>query len=171
VEEYTWRDLGSSYLLSEVAAAFLWAQFEHADGITSARHTIWRRYHEAFEPLEHASLVRRPTVPEPCVHSAHLYYLLVPHAEMRDPLIAALADRGVQAAFHYVPLHSSPGGRRLGRVSGSLPVTSDVAARMVRLPIWPGLGDEELDRVIDATCTCVEEIVLASRSTHSPGLR
>jgi dTDP-4-amino-4,6-dideoxygalactose transaminase len=159
IDRYTWKDIGSSYLLGEVAAAFLWGQLEQVEEITSARHAIWRRYHEAFEPLERAGFVRRPTVPESCEHSAHLYYLLVPRPEMRDHVISALAERGVQATFHYVPLHSSPGGRRLGRAPGPLPVTTDIAARLVRLPLWRGLQDHELEQVIEATYDSVEGIV------------
>jgi dTDP-4-amino-4,6-dideoxygalactose transaminase len=159
IERYSWKEIGSSYLLGEVAAAFLWAQLEHAEAITSARQAIWQRYHEAFEPLERGGLVRRPIVPDDCEHSAHLYYLLVPRAEMRDPMIAALAEHGVHATFHYVPLHSSLGGRRLGRAAGPLMVSTDVAARIVRLPLWPGLEGDQLDRVIEATHASTEAVV------------
>lgn len=159
VDKYTWRDVGSSYLLSELSAAFLWAQLERTDEITSRRRAIWQRYHEAFEPLENAGLIRRPIVPDGRVHSAHVYYLLVPHPDVRDRLIAGLAERGVQTVFHYVPLHDSPAGRQLGRPSGQLPVSTDVAARLVRLPLWIGLRPEDVDTVIEATRECVESLI------------
>lgn len=159
VDKYTWRDIGSSYLLSDLSAAFLWAQLERTDEITSRRRAIWHRYHEAFEPLENAGLIRRPIVPDGRVHSAHVYYVLVPEPDERDALIAGLAERGVQAVFHYVPLHDSPAGRRLGRPSGALPVSTDVAARLVRLPLWIGLRHEDVDTVIEATRACVASLI------------
>jgi dTDP-4-amino-4,6-dideoxygalactose transaminase len=150
VDKYTWQDIGSSYLLSEVAAAFLWGQLEHLDEITAERHGIWTTYHEAFAELESDDVVRRPTVPPDCGHSGHLYYLLLPEPDLRDSFIAALHDRGVHAVFHYVPLHSSPAGRRLGRTNGEPLVTEDASARLVRLPVWSGLGTRRTGQVIDA---------------------
>lgn len=150
VDKYTWQDMGSSYLLSEVAAAFLWAQLEHLDEITAERHGIWMTYHDAFAQLESDDVLRRPTVPPDCRHSGHLYYLLLPEPDLRDSFIAALHDRGVHAVFHYVPLHSSPAGRRLGRTNGDLLITEDVSERLVRLPVWSGLGTRRTDQVIDA---------------------
>lgn len=159
VDKYTWRDLGSSYLLSEVTAAFLWAQLERVDEITAARLAIWQRYHEALAPLEEAGLLRRPIVPEGCVHSGHLYYLLLPRAEMRDPLIEALGERDVHAVFHYVPLHASPAGIRFGRASGSLETTTDVSARLLRLPLWVGL-EPEVETVLSAVQSSIEQIAV-----------
>ncbi len=149
VDKYTWRDLGSSYLMSEVAAAFLWAQLERLDEITADRRSTWERYHDGLAELEGEGLLSRPIVPDGCVHSGHLYYVLLPEAKMRDPLIAALAEDGVHAVFHYVPLHTSPAGSRFGRPSGSLDVTADVSERLVRLPLWAGLGGDA-DRVLGA---------------------
>jgi dTDP-4-amino-4,6-dideoxygalactose transaminase len=162
VDKYTWRDIGSSYLLSEVTAAFLWAQLEQADTITAERCAIWSRYHDAFESIEREGLVRRPIVPEGCVHSGHLYYLLLPTAEMRDEFIAALRERQVQAVFHYVPLHSSPAGVAIGRPDGPLSVTDDLSARLVRLPIWGGLGPDRMERVIAAVEQAVDAVVVPS---------
>jgi dTDP-4-amino-4,6-dideoxygalactose transaminase len=150
VDKYTWRDKGSSYLLSEVAAAFLCAQLEHLDEVTTERRGIWATYHEAFAQLEFRELVRRPIVPDHCAHSGHLYYLLLSEAHLRDGFIEALHTRGVQAVFHYVPLHSSPAGRRLGRTAGTLSVTDDGSSRLVRLPMWSGLGTRRAVHVIDA---------------------
>jgi dTDP-4-amino-4,6-dideoxygalactose transaminase len=149
-DKYTWMDAGSSYAMSEIAAAFLHAQFEAADRLTARRLEIWGQYHEGFGPLEAERLLRRPVVPEPCVHNAHMYYLLMRSEQERDGLIRYLGDRGIGAVFHYVPLHSSPAGRRFGRVAGSLAVTDDVSARLVRLPLWPEMADDDVARVIAA---------------------
>ncbi len=150
VDKYTWRDKGSSYLLSEVAAAFLCAQLEHLDEVTTERLDIWSTYHDAFAGLDSEELVRRPLVPGHCTHSGHLYYLLLPEPHLREWFIEGLRTRGVQAVFHYVPLHSSPAGRRLGRTAGGLSVTEDASARLVRLPMWTGLGTRRTVHVIDA---------------------
>jgi dTDP-4-amino-4,6-dideoxygalactose transaminase len=150
IDKYTWQDVGSSYLLSEVAAAFLWAQLEHLDDVTAERRAIWASYHDALGDLELSGLVRRPIVPSDCAHSGHLYYLLLPEPDLRDGFIDALRARGVQAVFHYVPLHSSPAGLKLGRAADRLPVTEDASARLVRLPMWSGLGRYRLNRVVNA---------------------
>ncbi len=164
VEKYTWVDLGSSFLLSEVSAAFLWAQLQCAQAITDRRLRIWDTYYEAFEPLEEAGVVRRPVVPEKCAHNAHMFYLLTPDEPARDALIANLAERGVVAVFHYVPLHSSPAGRRCGRAAGDLRVTDDVSNRLVRLPLWPGLAEDDIRRVVEGVYATVAP-ELAARVT------
>jgi dTDP-4-amino-4,6-dideoxygalactose transaminase len=151
VDKYTWIDVGSSFLTSEVSAAFLWAQLERAEKITRRRLDIWRRYHAHFEQLERRGLVRRPVIPDDRTHNAHMYYLLLDDRHARDSLIAGLAERGIQAVFHYVPLHTSPAGRRLGRADGPLPVTEWASDRLVRLPLWPGLPDDEVDRIAETT--------------------
>lgn len=155
VDKYTWQDIGSSYLLSEVTAAFLWAQLERLDEITAERRAIWTAYHEAFETLESDGLVRRPVVPEDCEHSGHLYYLLMPTPESRDRLIEDLSDDGVKSVFHYVPLHDSPAGRSLARAAGDMTVTADASARLLRLPLWGGLGEARTRRVIKAVTSRV----------------
>lgn len=159
VDKYTWRDIGSSFLLSEVTAAFLWAQLEHVEAITAERRSLWAGYHEALAPLEEQGLVRRPIVPDGRVHSGHLYYLLLPTTEIRDEFIAALRDRQVHCVFHYVPLHSSPAGRVLGRVHGTTDVTDELSGRLVRLPMWTGLGEERQQIVVDAVVEAVDEVV------------
>jgi dTDP-4-amino-4,6-dideoxygalactose transaminase len=150
VEKYTWVELGSSFLMSEINAAFLWAQLEAAEEITSSRLAAWERYHEGFAELEQEGVVRRPRVPREVQHNGHMYYLLLPEARRRDALIRALRERGVQAVFHYVPLHSSPAGERFGRAHGSLPVTDDMSERLVRLPLWTGMEREVTDAVVAA---------------------
>jgi dTDP-4-amino-4,6-dideoxygalactose transaminase len=164
VDKYTWEDLGSSFLPSEIIAAFLWAQMEEASSMTSRRLALWARYHAAFEPLEREGRVRRPRVPPGCEHNAHLYYLLMPSLEQRTALIRDLKARDINAVFHYVPLHSSPAGKRFGRASGTMAVTDSVSERLVRLPMWIGL-EEYQDRVCDAVAQSVRS--LASPKTPS----
>jgi dTDP-4-amino-4,6-dideoxygalactose transaminase len=142
VDKYTWIDLGSSFLPSDIIAAFLWAQFEHADGLQERRDALWGRYHQSFQSLEEEGLVRRPIIPDGCEHNAHLYYLLLRDSAVRNRLIASLRDRGIHAPFHYVPLHSAPAGRKLARTHGSLAVTDDVAGRLLRMPLWHAMTDE-----------------------------
>jgi dTDP-4-amino-4,6-dideoxygalactose transaminase len=154
VDRYSWVDLGSSFLSSEVNAAFLWAQMEQARHITDLRLATWDTYQTAFAALDDTA-ARRPVIPEQCSHNAHMYYLLLRDRGARDALIAGLADRGVQAVFHYVPLHSSPAGRRFGRAAGPLPVTDSVSARLVRLPLWAGMSPEQVNRVVVETLALV----------------
>jgi len=151
VDKYTWVDLGSSFLTSEVNAAFLWAQLERADDITARRLQIWSHYHERFAKLEALGVARRPVVPPHTDHNAHMYYLLLEDRAARDRLIADLAALGVQAVFHYVPLHSAPAGRALGRASEPMPVTDDVSDRLVRLPLWPDMTEAHIQRVTQST--------------------
>ncbi|QVL50076.1 MAG: dTDP-4-amino-4,6-dideoxygalactose transaminase [Thiocapsa sp.] len=148
VDKYTWVDIGSSYLPGEIIAAFLWAQMEEADAITARRLAIWERYHAAFEPLERAGRVRRPVIPDGCGHNAHMYYLLLRDLDDRTAFIQAMKARDIHCVFHYVPLHSAPQGRMIGRAADELRVTTDLADRLVRLPLWLGL-EEEQERVIE----------------------
>jgi dTDP-4-amino-4,6-dideoxygalactose transaminase len=149
VDKYTWVDLGSSFLTSEINGAFLWAQLESADEITQTRMELWDTYHRAFADLDARERVRRPIVPAHCRHNAHMYYLLLPDRRRRDLLIERLAGLGIQAVFHYVPLHSSPAGRRYGRTAGPLPITDSASERLVRLPLWVEMGQAETDRVVE----------------------
>jgi dTDP-4-amino-4,6-dideoxygalactose transaminase len=150
VDKYSWIDLGSSYLPSEISAAFLWAQFEHATAITEKRLALWRRYHEVLAPFEEDGLLRRPIVPDDCAHNAHMYYVLVAEPSQRARLLSTLDEHGINAVSHYVPLHTAPAGRRFGRVSGSLEVTERVAAQLVRLPLWFDMTEGNISAVIDA---------------------
>jgi dTDP-4-amino-4,6-dideoxygalactose transaminase len=147
VDKYTWVDIGSSYLPSEIIAAFLWAQLEDATPITTKRLAIWQRYHNALAPLETAGKLRRPIIPESCVQNAHMYYILLASLEQRTEVIKRLRTHGVNPVFHYVPLHSSPAGRKYGRASGELKRTEALSDRLLRLPLWVGLGDAQ-DTVI-----------------------
>ncbi len=143
VDKYTWVDVGSSFLPGELIASFLWAQLKHAQETTSRRLKLWQSYHHAFEALESKGLIRRPVVPDGCWHNAHMYYLLLPSLEARSAFISDMKSRGVMAVFHYVPLHLSPAGKRFCRTHGSLANTETLADRLVRLPLWPGLEDQQ----------------------------
>jgi dTDP-4-amino-4,6-dideoxygalactose transaminase len=147
-DKYTWRDIGSSYLPSDIVAAFLWAQLESARSIIEWRMRLWRRYHEAFEGLEREGRLRRPVVPAHSRHNAHLYYLLLPDRRLRPDFLREMECKGIHTVFHYVPLHRSPAGRKYGRVSGPLRRTDELSGRLVRMPLWVGMGDR-IERVID----------------------
>jgi len=148
VDKYTWMDVGSSYLPSELTAAFLQAQLEYADELIGDRLAIWNKYHAAFEELEATGLLRRPIVPDGCKHNGHMYYILAPDGAARDAFLAALRADRIDAIFHYVPLHSSPAGGRFGRRHGALIHTDSAAERIIRLPIWSGMSEEQTDRVV-----------------------
>lgn len=148
VDKYTWHDIGSSYLPGEDTAAFLLAQLEHAQEITNARLAIWDKYHQALESLEKKGDIRRPVIPEECQHNAHMYYVLLDSNQTRTKLIEKFKKQNIHPVFHYIPLHSSPGGIKFGRVSGSMNHTDDLSARLLRLPLWVGL-EEHQNRVLD----------------------
>ena len=156
VDKYTWVDIGSSYLPSEIIAAFLAAQLEKADDIKAARISIWNSYHAAFAEVEKEGLVRRPVVPTECLHNGHMYYLLLPDLAARQAFIEKLKASDISSVFHYVPLHSAPAGREFGRAVGDMAITDNVSERLVRLPMWTGLG-EGLELVISAVLSAVNE--------------
>jgi dTDP-4-amino-4,6-dideoxygalactose transaminase len=148
VDKYTWMDLGSSHAPSELTAAFLWAQMEAAEAIGRRRLEIWHWYNEAFASLERREIIRRPTIPSHCQHNAHMFYVTVPNLAMRTRVLTALNAGGVNAVFHYVPLHSSTAGRRFGRSHGSMRHTDSVGERLVRLPLWIGMAQADVDRIV-----------------------
>ncbi len=150
VDKYTWQEVGSSFLPSEILAAFLWAQLEEADAINNTRRKLWKNYHLGLAELETRGLLRRPTVPSGCTYNGHIYYVLLTDAHLRQGVLDALSRDGIQATFHYVPLHSSPGGKRYGRSHGDLPVTEQSWQRLIRLPISRSLSDSDQERVIAA---------------------
>jgi dTDP-4-amino-4,6-dideoxygalactose transaminase len=149
VDKYTWQDVGSSFLPSDIIAAFLWAQLEEAQRITRERMTIWQRYHETLAPLERQGLLRRPIVPAECQHNGHLYYILLPPEIDRQSVLDELKRNGIYAVFHYIPLHSSPAGMRFGRTQGDLSLTTSLSQRLLRLPMWLGLSEGQQQRVCD----------------------
>ena len=156
VDKYTWVDVGSSYLPGEIVAAFLWAQMEEADLINRRRLDIWANYHQWFASLEKAEKVQRPTVPRECTHNAHMYYLLLPDLETRTRVIERLKAREIQTVFHYIPLHSSPVGKELGRTVGDMRHTDEAGGRLLRLPLWLGL-EEQLAEVIAEIVAAVQQ--------------
>jgi dTDP-4-amino-4,6-dideoxygalactose transaminase len=141
VDKYTWVDIGSSYLPSELIAAFLWAQMEEAEHITRRRLQLWDRYHRAFEAAEGAGKLGRPKVPAHCGHNAHMYYLLLSGLEERSEFIRFLNDRKINCVFHYIPLDSAPLAKQKYWEKSRLPVTQLTSDRLVRLPLWLGLEE------------------------------
>ncbi|WGR92925.1 dTDP-4-amino-4,6-dideoxygalactose transaminase [Bradyrhizobium sp. ISRA443] len=149
VDKYNWQDVGSSFLPNEMTAAFLWAQLEQAEQITSERLAIWNRYHGMLAGLEQQGVLRRPIVPAGCSQNGHMYYVLLAPEIDRGAVLAKLKERGIHAVFHYVPLHSSPAGQRFGRAASELKTTTSVSERLIRLPSWIGLSEQQQQRVSD----------------------
>jgi dTDP-4-amino-4,6-dideoxygalactose transaminase len=154
VDKYTWVDIGSSYLPGEIIAAFLWAQMQEAEDITARRLAIWERYHTAFADVEASGRLRRPIVPVDCQNNAHMYYLLLRDLDDRTAYIDAMKQQDINCVFHYVPLHNTHQGRLCGRAVGELPITCDLADRLVRLPLWVGLDDAQ-QVLVDMTLNCL----------------
>ncbi len=163
VDKYTWQEMGSSFLPGELVAAFLWAQLEEADRITKERLASWQHYHELLEPLELKGILRRPIVPDGCQHNAHMYYLLLAPEIDRQMVLDKYKRNDIWSIFHYVPLHSSPAGQRYGRVHGSLEVTNDQSERLVRLPLWVGLTEQQQEKVVDVLKTVVNSTLIHGR--------
>lgn len=150
VDKYEWVSLGASYLPSEVTAAMLLAQLDGIDTILPPRRARWDQYHAAFAGLESAGHVRRPTVPDGCAHQGHIFYLLLNTPADRTALLQTLKAAGIQAPFHYVPLHASQGGQRYGRAGMALTYAADLPHRLIRLPLYTDLTEADAQRVIDA---------------------
>lgn len=147
VDKYTWVDYGSSYLPSDMNAAYLWAQLLEADRINEDRLSSWAAYYELLKPLQEAGCVELPVIPEGCKHNAHMFYLKCADLEERTALISYLRERDIQAAFHYVPLHAAPAGKRYGRFFGEDECTTRESERLVRLPMYYGLSTDDLHMV------------------------
>jgi len=145
IDKYTWVDIGSSYLPSDLLAAFLYAQLEKLDEIQSMRTDLWNNYYLTLKPYAEAGKIRLPTIPGYVEHNAHLFYILFRDEQIRDHIMNVLKKRGISAVFHYIPLHSSPFGRGLGNKVGDLPVTEDLSWRLLRLPMYAGITNEEWD--------------------------
>jgi dTDP-4-amino-4,6-dideoxygalactose transaminase len=150
VDKYTWVDVGSSYLPSELVSALLFAQLERFDQIQERRHAVWQSYDRHLKAWAEESGVRLPTVPAECRHPAHLFYLVMPEPHHQTGLIDHLAQSKIAATFHYIPLHSSPGGQRYGRTGGPCAVTEKVAGCLVRLPLYADMDGADVERVLDA---------------------
>ncbi len=159
IDKYTWQDIGSSYLPSEIIAAFLAAQLEEAESITASRMAAWNYYHEALASLETKGLLRRPIVPAGCEHNAHMYYVLLREDIDRQAVLARLKANGVHPVFHYIPLHSSPAGQRFGRAHGKLERTDRLSERLVRLPLWVGLEPGQQDFIVETLGSALRDAV------------
>lgn len=149
IDKYTWVDMGSSYLPSELNAAYLWAQLESADDINSNRMSSWNAYFEMLKPLADKGCIELPVIPEECEHNAHMFYIKVKDIDERSSLAAHLKENGVQAVFHYVPLHSAPAGGRFGRFHGEDKYTTNTFERLLRLPMYYGLKPDEVQFVCE----------------------
>lgn len=154
VDKYTWTDIGSSYLPGEVIAAFLWAQMEEAAQITERRLAIWSFYHQALAPLEKAGKLRRPFIQEECGHNAHMYYIVLPDLATRTRVIQRLKEAGINAVFHYVPLHDAPYGREHGRPADDLRITIMASNCLLRLPLWLGVEVHQ-QKIVDELFACL----------------
>ena len=148
VDKYSWVSAGSSYLPSDLNAAYLWAELEMADEINENRLASWQRYMDGLSDLEKEGKIELPYIPEECKHNAHMFYVKAADIEERTALISHLKDDGIQAVFHYVPLHSAPAGAKYGRMCGEDRYTTKESERLLRLPMYYGLTEEDTDRVI-----------------------
>lgn len=148
IGKYEWVDVGSSYLISELSAAFLLGQIENLGNITEKRRKMWEHYYACLRELEDSKLFRLPRIPSECEHNGHIFYLVMASAALQRDFINYMKDARIQTPFHFVPLHSAPAGRRYGRTAGSMDRTDEIAARLVRLPIHLDVGNN-IDRVID----------------------
>lgn len=148
VDKYTWIDLGSSYLQSELNCAYLYAQIENPDIINNDRLQSWNTYYELLTPLKEKSCIDLPVVPEGCVHNAHMFYIKTKDLEERSKLIAFLKENGIGAVFHYIPLHSSPAGQQFGRFHGEDKYTTKESERLLRLPMYYGLEKKDIEYVV-----------------------
>lgn len=151
VAKYNWVDFGDSYLQSDLNAAFLWAQLEKADEINNNRLNTWNTYWRAFEPLANKGIIKLPTIPEGCVHNAHMFYLKCKDLETRQAFIEFMKNNDINCVFHYVPLHSAPAGIKFGRFSGDDIYTTSESDKLVRLPMYYGLKKEDVEEVISKT--------------------
>ena len=148
IDKYTWQDYGSSYLPSDLNAAYLWAQLEMADDIQNDRMATWNFYNEALKPLADKELIEQPFIPKDCIHNAHMYYIKLPNLESRSDFIHYLRQHGVMSVFHYIPLHSAPAGKKYGRFFGEDRYTTKESERLVRLPMYYQLSQADKEYVV-----------------------
>ena len=150
VDKYTWRDMGSSYLMSDLQAAYLWAQLEAAERINQRRLRLWQRYHDASQPLAAKGRITLPTLPADCKHNAHMFYLKLHDQDDRQALINWMKEAEILTVFHYIPLHSSPAGERFSRFFGDDRFTTKESERLLRLPLFYNLSDNNQNTVISS---------------------
>lgn len=158
VDKYTWLDIGSNYLLSDLLAAFLYAQLEKLDEIQNMRMNVWNDYYSALKPFEDAGKIRLPVIPEYADHNAHLFYVLFHDQQTRDLIMNQLKDEGILAVFHYVPLHSSPVGLGLGNRKEDLQVTEEMSGRLLRLPMYAAMRENEISPIITTLIWSIRNI-------------
>jgi len=158
VDKYSWVDLGSSYLMNDISAAYLWGQLEKADDINDNRLNSWHLYHEGLKPLEEKGLIVLPTIPEDCAHNAHMFYIKVENLELRTGLLEFLKEKEVFSVFHYVPLHSAPAGLKFGQFNDKDKFTTFESERLIRLPMYFGLRNEDINKVIEIIKGFFDEI-------------
>lgn len=147
VDKYTWVEAGSSYLPSELNAAYLWAQLQNAEEITSNRMAAWNQYYQELKDLSDSGKIELPCIPKECKHNAHMFYIKARDLQERTKLIAYLKENGVMAVFHYIPLHTAPAGKKYGIFNGQDMYTTKESERLVRLPLYYGITAEDIDRV------------------------
>lgn len=150
VDKYTWRDIGSSYLMADLQAAYLWAQLEAAEQINQQRLRLWQRYYDALQPLAAAGRIELPVVPKNCRHNAHMFYIKLRNSDDRQALINWMKEAEILTVFHYIPLHSSPAGERFGRFHGDDAFTTRESERLLRLPLFYNLSDNNQRTVISS---------------------
>lgn len=150
VDKYTWVDFGDSYLPSELNAAYLWAQLEKADEINEDRLNSWNAYYEALKPLEEEEILELPVIPDGCVHNAHMFYVKCKDLEERTALISHMKSHDILCVFHYIPLHSAPAGLKYGRFHGKDNYTTKESERLLRLPMYYGLKEDDFKAVVNA---------------------
>lgn len=149
VDKYTWQDYGSSYLPSDMNAAYLWAQLEKADEIQKNRMSTWNFYNEALLPLAQKGYIEQPYIPEECIHNAHMYYIKLENLKARSHFITYLKKHNIMSVFHYIPLHSAPAGIKYGRFSGEDKYTTRESERLVRLPMYYGLTTKDKKYIVE----------------------
>lgn len=159
IDKYTWVDLGSSYVLSELSCAFLYAQLESLDPIRDRRRSLFETYQQGLQDLAREGWLRLPIIPEACECNYHMFYILLPSREIRDSLLTELKQHGINAVFHYVPLHTSPMGRQFGYNPGDLPVTEEYSGRLLRLPFFYELSESDQTRIIET----IQSILLSPK--------
>ena len=147
VDKYTWVNYGSSYLPSDLNAAYLWGQMEEAEKIQENRMNMWKAYYALLKPLEEEGFLSLPVIPEGCVHNAHMFYLKLKNIEERDSFNSFLKEKGILSVFHYIPLHSAPAGRKYGRFHGEDKYTTVESQRLTRLPLYYGLKEYQVEYI------------------------
>lgn len=153
VDKYTWEDVGSSYLPSELVAAFLFAQLQHIDEINDKRMAIWKRYEASLRSLENEGFFTLPVIPDGCSQNAHMFYLITRSHSEQVALLSELKTKGINAVFHYIPLHATGAGQKFGRTGSDMPITDDLPYRIVRLPLYPALSENEITYI----CMTIEK--------------